>query len=160
MRDPAPCLRDWLAEFQARGASFDRAWAMVMPRVCRGRADEEVWLAWFEQTRESWRRAYLREPPASADLAMLTLLELVTGENTAPDPEDTCEWCGDPLPLDRPSHKRFCCDAHRRMATRRREGQHRRLARSAEGAPEGPQSPPPRALAASSASIERQEAIT
>ncbi len=153
MRSAAERLRDWLAEYQARGASFSYAWAMTMPRVCRGLEDGDFWRSWFEQTVETWRRAYLRQPPSSADAAMLLLLELVTGENTAPDPSEACEWCGDPLPFPHVSHKRFCCDVHRRRATRERERAHRRIARDAEGGSPTPNLAPPQVVGRSGTSL-------
>lgn len=65
---------------RALGRPFDSAWALAcrtLPpaRSLGQRTERAQVLVALEATRESWRRAYEREPPAAVDVAAATLVE-------------------------------------------------------------------------------------
>jgi hypothetical protein len=70
----------------------------------------------FEATREGWRAAYLRQPPARAERALaVRAADPERGERAEDESEGVCAYCGEPIPEDaHPNRRRFCSTPCRR----------------------------------------------
>lgn len=115
---PPVQVRQVLEASRRAGVPFGEAWPAVLESV-----EDERWREALSQTSNTWRRAYLLEPPTECDRAVDVLSRGLAGELAALDAAAHCPVCDRPVePGPRTRRDRVYCSTRcLKIASSRRE---------------------------------------
>jgi hypothetical protein len=115
---PPVRVREVLEASRRAGLPFGEAWFTVLDSI-----EDEKWREALAQTANTWRRAYLLEPPTECDRAVDVLSRGLAGELANLDAPGHCPVCDNVVErgVRERREKTYCSHACQRIANGRRE---------------------------------------